>query len=834
MNHEKLIKSMTLEEKVAMLAGAATFKSRGLNKYDIPFVWLSDGPHGLRKQAGAADHLGLNPSVKATCFPTAATMANSWDPALGEEVGVALGEESAAQGVGVLLGPGLNMKRNPLCGRNFEYFSEDPYLAGKMAASYVRGIQSQGVSACPKHYAANSQETRRMASNSVVDERSLREIYLTGFEIAVKEGKPWTIMTSYNLVNGTYASESEHLLMDILRKEWGYDQAIVTDWGGSNDHAIGIKNGSTLEMPAPGLDSTREVMAAVKSGKIKESDVDARLDEWLTIIDKTRAATKYAAEHPDEEPKMDVEGHHKLAARAAAETIVLLKNEGNILPLAAGTKVALIGDFAETPRYQGAGSSQVNVTKLDTLAECVKTSGLDCVGIAKGFDRKGVENDALVQEAAALAPKADVVLLCLGLTEIRESEGLDRGNMKLDTAQLKLFDAVQAANPNVVVLFHAGSSVELPFMDKTKAMVYAALGGQAGAGAILDVVTGKVNPSGKLTETWAYKYEDCSSADNFAGPGINTEYREGIYIGYRYYQKNKVPVQFPFGFGLSYTTFAYSDMTATEKGVSLKVTNTGKVAGKEVVELYVAKKGDSIVPRAVQTLCGFAKVALEPGETKTVEIPLDDKAFRYWNVKTNKWEIEPGEYELRAAASCEDVRATATVTLTGTKAPAPYDKAAIPTYFSGDVKKVEKAEFEKLLGQPVPDDKPKINRNLTFGQLNYSRSLIGKLVGLILNMLYANTMKGETPDLNILFVYNMPLRALAKMAGGMVSMGMVDAIVMVMQGWWLLTTVVGILLSVCTKLPVFWIIGVCWWIVYILFEFVKNMVLNSQGEARLK
>lgn len=834
MKHDKLIKSMTLEEKVAMLAGAATFKSRGIGKHDIPFVWLSDGPHGLRKQAGAADHLGLNPSVKATCFPTAATMANSWDPELGEELGAALGVESAAQGVGVLLGPGLNIKRNPLCGRNFEYFSEDPLVAGKMAASYVRGIQSKGISACPKHFAVNSQETRRMASNSILDERTLREIYLTGFEIAVKESNPWTIMTSYNLVNGTYASESEHLLMDILRKDWGYKNAIVTDWGGSNDHALGIKNGSTLEMPAPGLDSTREVMAAVKSGKIKESDVDARLDEWLTIIDSTKEATGYALEHPDDEPVFDVEGHHALARKAAAETIVLLKNENGILPLAQGTKVVLIGDFAENPRYQGAGSSQVNVTKLDTLAECIKSSGLNCVGVAQGFDRKGIENDALVKEAAELAPKADVVLLCMGLTEIRESEGLDRPNMKLDNAQLKLFEAVQKANPNVVVLFHAGSSVELPFIDDTKAMVYAALGGQAGAGAILDVVTGKINPSGKLTETWAMKYEDCSSKDNFAGSGINSEYREGIFIGYRYYQKNNIPVRFPFGYGLSYTKFEYSDMKASEKEVSLKVTNTGAAAGKEVVQLYVARKGESIVPRAEQTLCGFAKVSLAPGETAEVKISLDDKAFRYWNVKTDKWEVEPGEYELRAAASCEDIRCTAVVKLAGTEAPAPYDKAKLADYFSGNVSKVSDAEFTELLGAAIPEDKPKVNRNLTFGQLDRSYSLIGKLVGFILNMLYSNTMKGEMPDLNILFIYNMPLRALAKMAGGMVSMGMVDAIVMVMRGWWLLTAVAGIVLSVVTKMPIFWILGVFWWIAYIIFEFVKNMVLNAQGEARLK
>ena len=409
MKHADIIQTLDLEQKCALLSGGTVFDTRALPGKNVPSITLADGPNGVRKQAGAADHLGLNPSVPATCFPTSATVANSWDPALGEAVGEAMGEEAAAQEVSVLLGPGLNIKRSPLCGRNFEYFSEDPYLAGKMAAGYVRGIQKNGIAACPKHFAVNSQELRRMASDSIVDERTLREIYLTGFEIVVKEAKPKTIMSSYNLINGTYANENAHLLKDILRKDWGFEGAVVTDWGGSNDHALGVKNGSTLEMPFPGDDSVRELMKAVESGKISEADVDARLDELLELVLDTKAAVEAAPR------TFDADAHHALARRAAGESIVLLKNEGGILPLKAGEKVAVIGDFAKTPRYQGAGSSAVNSIKVDSFLDCLAGSGLVSAGYAQGFERQGKANDTLKQKAVALAQNANVVLLCMGL-----------------------------------------------------------------------------------------------------------------------------------------------------------------------------------------------------------------------------------------------------------------------------------------------------------------------------------------------------------------------------------------------------------------------------------
>ena len=802
-NTELLLKKLTLEEKCALLSGAETFKTRGMPEHGIPQIWLSDGPHGLRKQAGESDHLGLNPSVPATCFPTASAVANSWDAALGEEIGAALGEEAAAQEVSVVLGPGLNMKRNPLCGRSFEYFSEDPYLAGKLAAGYIRGIQSKGVAACPKHFAVNSQETRRMASDSIVDERTLREIYLTGFEIAVKEGHPRSIMSSYNLVNGTYANENKHLLMEILRGEWGFDGAVITDWGGSNDHALGVKNGSTLEMPAPGGDSVRELLAAVESGKISESDIDARLSELLPLVFDTKAALDAAPR------EFDAAAHHALARRAAEESLVLLKNEGSLLPLAAGSKVAVIGDFAKNPRYQGAGSSMVNSTQVDVLLDKLIDSELNVIGYQQGFDRHGKPDAALQKSACELATQADTVILCMGLDEIAESEGLDRSNLRLAQNQVDLLQAVAAVNPKIVVVLYSGSVVETPWLDNCQALLYAALGGQAGAGAVADALTGKVNPCGKLAETWPLTYADIPSAADFATRRKTVEYREGLYIGYRYFTTAEKAVRFPFGYGMSYTTFAYSDMAADEQGVSLTVTNTGSVAGTEIVQLYIAKKNSELF-RPAKELKGFARVTLAPGEKQRITITLDDKAFRFWNVKANRWEIEGGEYELLVGASVEDIRLCEKISVHGTAAVHPYEDRDLDCYYKGDVLHVSDADFEKLLGHPIPKGKTKIDRNLTLGELNHARSPLGWLVWLVLTILLDVSYKRGKPDLNILFQYNMPLRALAKMTNGAISMGMVDGIVMELQG--------------------FWILG----LVRVIYEAIKNVVLNAQMEKRLR
>ena len=799
---KSIIRELSLEQKCALLSGGDTFQSRGLPQFGIPSIWLSDGPHGVRKQAGASDHLGINPSEPATCFPTASAVASSWDPALGEEMGQALGQEAAAQNVAVLLGPGLNVKRSPLCGRNFEYFSEDPYLAGKMAASYIRGIQKNGIAACPKHFAANNQELRRMASDSIVDERTLRELYLTNFEIAVTEGHPKTIMTSYNLINGTYANENAHLLQEILRDTWGFDGAVVTDWGGSNDHALGVKNGSTLEMPAPGLDSARELCKAVKDGRISEVDINVRLEELLNLINDTTGALEKA-------PKtIDWDAHHALARKAAAESIVLLKNKGDLLPLDPEARIAVIGDFAQTPRYQGAGSSVVNAPKVDSFLQVFEESGLHSVGFAQGFNRQGKPDPSLQAKAVELAAQADVVLLFLGLDEVKESEGLDRSDMKLAKNQIDLLLAIHRVNPKLVVILSSGSAVETGWQSHCQGLLWAGLGGQAGAGAVLDVLTGKVNPGGHLAETWPLHMEENPSYHNFGGPGRNVEYREGLYVGYRYYQTAGVPVAYPFGYGLSYTTFAYSNLTATPNGVTVTVENTGDRAGDEVVQVYIAKP-DAKIFRPAQELKGFLRVHLEAGESRTVTIPLDDKAFRYWNDPAGRWAVEGGSYEVRVGGSSAGIQLTATVTVAASGDTNPYEGLTLPHYQSGQVQDVPDEEFTALLGHPIPVSKVAIDRNMTLGEIGHARSPLGWLVHVIHKHLLMKSLESGTPDLNLLFNYNMPLRAIAKMTGGIVSMGMVDALVMELKG--------------------FWIIG----IVRLLVEFVKNDRANKAMEKRL-
>lgn len=779
MRHEDIISTLSLAEKCALLQGATTFGTWPNERAGIPSIEFSDGPSGVRHQAGAADHLGLNGSEPATCFPTAVTIANTWDLALAERVGAAMGEEAAAQGVGTLLGPGLCIKRNPLCGRNFEYFSEDPHVAGKMAAAYVRGIQANGIGACPKHFAVNSQETRRQASDSVVDERTLREIYLTGFEICVRESAPKTIMSSYNLVNGTYANENAHLLKGILRDEWGFDGAVVTDWGGSNDHAAGVAAGSTFEMPAPGLGSARELMDAVAAGTLSEADVDERVDEVIELALATSAAVAAA-------PKsFDADAHHALAREAAAAGCVLLKNEGDLLPLPPRTRVALIGDFAETPRYQGAGSSAVNSIKVDSLLGLVGETDLELVGYEPGFERHGGSNAGRRAAALDLAAHADVILLCLGLDEIAESEGAERRSMRLNENQVELAHAVAEVNPNVVVLLSAGSAVETDWVADARAVVYCALGGEAGAGGALDVVCGTVCPSGKLTETWPVRYSDVPSADSFPSDELNAEYREGLFVGYRYFQTARVPVAYPFGFGLSYTSFAYSDLETSEWDVSFTVTNAGSRAGAEVAQLYVAKP-DHQVFRPEQELKGFAKVELAPGESRRVTIPLDENAFRYFNVRTSSWEIEGGTYELRVGASSEDVRLTATVELEGTGAPDPYEGVDVAPYETADVTCVSDAHFSALLGHAIPDGRAAIGRNMCFRDLNHGRSPLFWLVWLVLRTIKNSSERKGTPNLNVLFIWNMPLRALAKMSNGMVNMRMVDALVMEIRGFWVI------------------------------------------------
>ncbi len=777
MKYQDILSKMTIEEKAAFLSGKGEWQTRDFERLGIPSIFCSDGPHGIRKQAGAGDHLGLNASLPATCFPTAATMANSWDEELGEELGETLGEEAMAQGVNVLLGPGLNIKRSPLCGRNFEYFSEDPYLAGKMAASYVRGIQSKGVYACPKHFAVNSQELRRMAMNSVIDERTLREVYLTGFEIAVKEGGAKTIMSAYNEVNGTYANENKHLLKDILRDEWGFDGIVITDWGASNDHALGVAAGSNLEMPNPGLDSARELIEAVNSGKISMEDVDARCDELLDAV-----MTLYVNAR-DKSDEFDKDAHHLVARSAAARSAVLLKNEEKILPLKKGAKVAVIGDFAFVPRYQGAGSSMVNPTKVETVSEMINAYDLQVVGKSRGYSRTGEEDEATKKEALDLAGRADVVLFFFGLNEDSESEGMDRSHMRIPQNQINLLQELAQVNTNIVGVISAGSAIEMPWHHHFKALLHCYLNGQAGAGAVLDILTGEVNPSGKLSETIPRRLEDTPVYRYYPSRERTSEYREGPYVGYRYYDTADVPVLYPFGFGLSYTTFLYSDITVDESGISFAITNTGDVEGTEIAQMYVSMQGSRLF-RPKKELKGFAKVSLKPGEKKTVTIPFDDKTFRYFNVKTNKWEVEDGKYTVMLGASSQDIRGCVEVIKGETTDVYPYVKEELPSYYSGQITNVPDSEFEKLLGRAIPDGKwsGNLSANDAICQMYYAKSGLARFAyGRLTAMKKKADEKGK-PDLNILFIYNMPFRAMAKMTAGAVSMEMVDGIVKIVNG----------------------------------------------------
>lgn len=776
MKHRVIIEKMTLEEKTAVLSGKNTWETRAVNRLEIPAIALSDGPHGIRKQAGAGDHLGLNASLPATCFPTAATIANSWDEGLGEALGQALGEEAAAQGVDILLGPGLNIKRSPLCGRNFEYFSEDPYLAGKMAASYVRGIQSRGVHACPKHFAVNSQELRRMAMNAVVDERTLREIYLTGFEIAVKEGGARSIMTSYNQVNGTYANENKHLLQDILRGEWGFDGLIVTDWGGSNSHTAGVAAGSDLEMPSPGLDSARELTAAVLEGRLAEEDLDSCVDRLLEAVLTVKGERKTSR-------TFDQETHHLLARRAAAESAVLLKNQEKLLPLKVGTKVAVIGDFAVEPRYQGAGSSMVNPIQVETMERVIGDSQLSVVGISRGYERNGDPDDILKKEAVDLAENAEVVIYCLGLNELGEAEGLDRSHMRIPQNQIDLLETLAKVNENIVGIISAGASIEMPWERNCRAILHGYLSGQAGASAMVDILTGDVNPSGRLSETYPIKYEDTPSFRNFPSTERNAEYREGIYVGYRYYDTSMVRVQYPFGFGLSYTEFSYSDLQVDEDGVTFTVANDGDCGGAEVTQLYIGLP-EAAIFRPYKELKGFKKVFLKAGERKKVRIPFDDKTFRYWNCRTNKWETEGGNYLVMVGACVADIRLSGRLERKGTTGELPYDREQLPSYYSGLIQQVGEREFETLLGHPVPDGKwsGELGINDAICQMYYAKSRLARLAYRCLTKRKKKSEDKGKPDLNILFIYNMPFRGIAKMTGGMVSMEMVNGIVEMVNG----------------------------------------------------
>ena len=627
MDIERILQQMTPEDKIALCSGENFWETKKYEQYGIPSLFMCDGPHGLRKQEDVADMLGVNESRKATCFPAEVTTAGSWDSELLEQIGAAIGEEAREQGVGLVLGPGANLKRNPLCGRNFEYFSEDPYLAGKLAAGFIRGAEAQGISTSLKHFAVNSQEKSRFTSNSVLDDRTLRELYLTAFEIAVKEGKPSTVMCAYPKLNGVHCSDNKRLLTDILRTEWGFGGMVVTDWGAMNDRIEGFRAGCDLNMPGGSDYMEKEVLQAVKNGSLPESCIDDSARRVLKLVLR-------AAETLKEKAACDYEAHHALAKRAAIEGAVLLKNEGGILPLQQGAKIAVIGAMAKELRYQGAGSSHINPTGLSQPLDF-----LPGAIYASGCDDRGDTTDALLDEARAAAEQAEVAVIFAGLPDRYESEGFDRDDMKMPAGHLRMIEAVASANSNTIVVLLCGSAVECPWADKVKAVLYMGLPGQAGGEAIADLLYGRVNPSGKLAESWPYRYEDVPSSEIY-GKTADALYQEGVYVGYRYYDKAGVSVRWPFGYGLSYTTFAYSDLTVEGDSVSVTVKNTGSLAGAEVVQLYIEAPQDGL-HRPLRELKGFQKVFLQPGESRTVIFPLTGRSFAVWQ---NGWKIPAGTY----------------------------------------------------------------------------------------------------------------------------------------------------------------------------------------------
>ena len=788
MVHDELIKKMTLEEKASLTSGKNFWETMNIPHLGIKSMFLSDGPHGIRKQAAAADHLGLNKSLPATCFPTSATIANSFNVELAEKVGKALGEEALALDVNVVLGPGLNIKRNPRCGRNFEYYSEDPYLAGKIAASYVKGIQSNGIASCIKHYACNNQEERRLTSNSVLDERTLREIYTTAFEIVIKEAKPLCVMSSYNLVNDVYANENIHLLKEILRDDFGFNGVVVTDWGGDNDRVAGLVAGNELEMPANNGETDIEIVNAIKDHKIDESVLDESVDRLLTLHDTTFKPFEGGKKY-----KIDIQAHHEIAKEAARESIVLLKNENNALPLNSNEKVAIIGDFAKNPRYQGAGSSIVNPTKLDNTLELIKDFNINYVGYEQGFNRYGKEKKTLFEKAIGLARNVDTVILYMGLDEVTEAEGLDRDNIKIHKNQVSLLKAIKELGKKVIVILSEGSVVELDFEKYADAILFNCLNGQAGSGATLEILTGEVNPSGRLSETYPLTYGDTPTEKYFPAHDFNSFYKDAIYVGYRYFDKLNKKVRYPFGYGLSYTTFEYSDLEITPKGVKFKLTNTGKVKGKEVPQLYIGLNNSKVF-RAKKELKGFTKVELNPGETKEITLNFDEYSFRFFNVKDNKFEIEKGTYSIYVGSNVEDIKLTGELDIDGVVVNDDiYDQTKLSKYYSGEISNVSDEEFEALLGRKLPTSNVKfvkknrilVDYNTSVIELKYAKGWTGRLFsGAIRFAIKFLKCFGSKDKANVLImgVINQPMRSISRMTNGAITMGQLDGLILMFNG----------------------------------------------------
>ncbi len=722
MKHASIIKNMTLEEKVSLLSGHDVWHTKAVERLGIRRLLMTDGPHGLRKHAENTVEVGIHESVPATCFPPAVNLASSWDETLVADVARHIAAEAKAEGVDIVLGPGINIKRHPYNGRNFEYFSEDPFLTGQLASAFVNAMQNEGVGTSLKHYAANNQETKRMVIDTIVDERTLRELYLKGFEMVVKQARPWTIMCSYNRVNGAYMSENPYMLDDILRKDWGYDGVVVTDWGAINDRVSGLKATLDLEMPSSKGINDQAVADAIRAGRLDEQVLDQAVDRLLGLIGQAGAKVDH--------PAYDRDAHHAFARKAAADTFVLLKNEDHILPLDTNRKIAIIGDFAKAPRYQGSGSSQINPTHLDTLSDLVKTEYPDLdVIFARGYDVNQTKADErLMTEAVETARQADVVIVLAGLTDVTEAEGFDRDTLSLSPGHDLLIERLTAVHQQVVVVLSNGAPVAMPWLEKVKGVLECYLGGQAQAGALLDVLFGHVNPSGKLAETFPKAVEDVPSHAFFPGHPRQVVYQEGLYVGYRYFCTAEVRPLFPFGHGLSYTQFGYHDLKVFRQDKNVKVTlvvsNDGERAGKEVVQLYVAKT-DPVAYQPAKALKAWQKFHLEPGERQTVSFVLGQDAFAYYDVETACVEIEDGQYDIQIGRSADDIVFASPIQMSGTHAPKPGPVSYL------DIKQgfaPTDEDFERLYGKRVPRPEKRRPYTRMSTLMDVNKTLIGKLI----------------------------------------------------------------------------------------------------------
>lgn len=765
----EILQKMTLKEKISLCNGADFWHSKAMEAYGIPAVTMSDGPHGVRYQTNTGDMLGVNQSEPATCFPTAVTSGASWNPDLLEAEGKAIGEEALSYGIDVVLGPGVNIKRNPLCGRSFEYFSEDPCLAGEMGAAWVHGAQSAGAGASVKHFAANNQEYKRFNGNSQVDERTLRELYLPAFETVVRRAHPETVMCSYPRINNVHASDNHWLLTEVLREDWGFDGLVVTDWGALCNRVKAMHAGCDLSMPG-GSDYMEDwVEKAVKDGTLAESDVDACAARVIALALKGKT-------RPKGRP-FDQQAHHALARQVAEQGAVLLKNEGDILPLQAAD-VVLIGEMARTMRYQGSGSSHINPTRLTSLCDVWPDAPF-----VSGCDDKGNVTEESLAQAAEAARSAKVAVVCVGLPDLYESEGFDRETMAMPEGHVRLIETVAGANPNTVVVLFCGSVVETPWMDRVKAVLYMGLPGQAGGEAAANLLTGKVNPSGKLTETWPMTYQDVPSRDTFGKK--TTYYKEGLYVGYRYYNKAWVPVRFPFGYGLSYTSFAYSNLTVEDRTVQVTVTNTGDRAGAEVVQLYIAPPQTGLY-RPLRELKGFARVELAPGESRTVTFTLDDRSFAVW---ADGWKIPAGTYTVQVGASSEDIRLSAELPVAGEQLLVPeWQKGSWYETLQGQP---TDAEFEALYGGPLQVDPPLQKGSFTMEDSTMEMKDLSAVMMQMFKATEATIAKGfggkvnyEDPTFKMMVMSgaDAPLRAAVLSSGGSFSAKIAEGMLAMANG----------------------------------------------------